>query len=316
MGAYQQWLNAGKAPGVYVSIQALAHRNVQGYDKETDCFRAMKNSAQPGDFNSNVADCNDFWVAVEGKKGAEGKNDCLLALALESKASGDGIVTIARPDSGDPDGQVLWLCKLAHSWGLSIVENHNNKEWRFGTLLKVLEGDGMGWVDMKRINETLLEHAFAPFAWGVPYGVGGGLRNLIARDNLSAKYAMCAYGNDLTPCCKFSETLEKTTLPGPFKVLRSKEALAKCETIVFPNEPGDNAMLVYFDGSDIWDPFKEGYGHSFQVVQARIKEQMANMPKTLSTETNHNYPASKAIKAKRVQLLKKYASKKLAQNYS
>lgn len=315
-GAYQQWMNGNKQPGIYVSIQALAHRNVQGYEKETDVFRALKNSSQPGDFNSNVADCYDYWTAVEGHKGREGKDDCLLALALESKETGDNIVTIARPDSGNPEEQVIWLCKLAHKWGLSFIESHNGKEWRFGTFLKVLEGDGMKWPEMKKIMNSMMEHGFPPFAWGVPFGVGGGLRNGISRDDLSAKFAMCAYGNSLIPACKFSETIEKTTLPGPFKVLRSKEALDNKETIVFFDEPGEDVRQVYYNGLDIWEPFKEGYGATPQAVMARMKGEMRTMPKTLTTDTNHNYPASKKVKEKRIEILKKYTNKKLAQNYS
>ena len=39
------------------------------------------------------------------------------------------------------------------------------------------------------------------------------------------------------------------------------------------------------------------------------------MPLTLTTEDNHNYPASDKIREIRIELLKKYAPKKLAQNY-
>ena len=123
-------------------------------------------------------------------------------------------------------------------------------------------------------------------------------------------------GRDLQPVCKFSETLEKTTLPGPFKVLRSKEALEARKTVVFAHEPGEDALVDYFDGSDIWDPYKEGYSDDFNAVKTRIAQQMDTMPRNLSTEDNHHYPASEEIKRVRVQLLKKYAPKKLAQNYS
>ena len=224
-------------------------------------------------------------------------------------------VVIGRPDSGDPSEQVLWLCKIAHKHGLSNVETILKREWRFGTSLKFIEGDGMSWEKMKEINNDLILHGFPPFAWGL-YGVGGGLRNELARDNFSAKYALCAIGKKLKPVCKFSETLEKTTLPGPFKLLRNKEALESKKTIVFPYENGEDAMVDYFDGSDIWDPFKEGYMDDFNIIKARISEQMDKMPLSLSTEENHNYPASDKIKEIRIELLKKYAPKKLAQNYS
>jgi nicotinic acid phosphoribosyltransferase len=311
-GAYQMWKNGNKTPGIYVSVQALAHRNVQGYEVETDCFRKLKDSGNPGDINSNVADCYDFWTAVEGN--GKGTDNSLLGLALESKRSGDGTITIARPDSGNPTEQVLWLCRLAMKHGLSKKEIINGKEWRFGTNLKVLEGDSMKWKSMRELNAEMMNIGCPPFGWGVPYGVGGALRN-ISRDDLSAKYAMCAYGNELTPACKYSETVEKTTLPGPFKLLRSPEALAAKKTIVFPWEPGEDVMVDYFNGLDIWDPFKEGFGADTLKEKARIKEQMATMPKNLRTEENHGYPASDAIRNKRIELLYKYAPKKLAQNY-
>jgi len=100
------------------------------------------------------------------------------------------------------------------------------------------------------------------------------------------------------------------------KVLRSKEALEQKKTIVFYNEPGEDALVDFFDGSDIWDPFKEGYDDDFNTIKSRIFEQMDTMPLNLSTEDNHHYPASDKIKEVRIQLLKKYAPKKLAQNYS
>jgi nicotinamide phosphoribosyltransferase len=305
-GAYQAWKNSGESTGIASSVSALAHRNIQGYENEADCHNALNESAGNGDIDSHVADCYSFFDTVEG---------ILLPIALKNAEDGNKKVVVGRPDSGDPEEQVLWLCKLAHKHGLSTVEIILKKEWRFGTSLKFIEGDGMTFESMKEINQELIEHGFAPFAWGL-YGVGGGLRNEMARDNLSAKYALCAIGKEKTPVCKFSETLEKTTLPGTFKVLRSKEALDSCITIVFPYEDGEDAMVDFFDGSDIWDPFKDGYMDDFNVIKARISEQMETMPLTLSTVDNHNYPASDEVKRVRVQLLNKYAPKKLAQNYS
>jgi hypothetical protein len=160
-----------------------------------------------------------------------------------------------------------------------------------------------------------MEFGFPPFAWGCPYGQGGGARNGLKRDNLSAKYALCAVGVEQRPVCKFSDTLGKTTLPGPFKVLRSKEALDAKKTMVFLHEPGENALVPYFNGNDIWDPFKEGYGNDFNIKQARIQEQFNTMPLSLTTEENHNYPCSDEMRDVRKALLEKYAPKKLKQNY-
>ena len=304
-GAYQAWKNSGEAPGIAMSVFALAHRNIQGYEHEEDCHRKLNEVAEDGDISSHVADCYSYFDTVE---------NILLPIALKNAEEGNGKIVVGRPDSGDPNEQVLWLCKIAHKHGLSTIETILKKEWRFGTSLKFIEGDSMDWKKMKEINEDLLEHGFPPFAWG-PYGVGGGLRKIF-RDDLSAKYALCAVGKGLSPVCKFSETLGKTTLPGPFKLLRSKEALESKKTVAFPWEDGDDVMIDYFNGNDIWEPFKEGYDDDFNQIKTRLKDQMETMPLTLSDEENHDYPASDKIKEVRIQLLKKYAPKKLAQNYS
>lgn len=304
-GAYQAWKNSDEQTGIASSVLALAHRNVQGYDNEEDCHRKLNAVSESGDIDSHVADCYSYFDTVE---------QVLMPIAMENIEAGNGKIVVGRPDSGDPSEQVLWLCKLAHKHGLSTVETILKKEWRFATGMKFIEGDGMTWQKMKEINEELIEYGFPPFSWGL-YGVGGGLRK-ISRDDLSAKYALCAIGKELQPVCKFSETLEKTTLPGPFKVLRSKEALESKKTIVFSSEDGVDALVDYFDGSDIWEPFKSGYDDDFMVIKQRIQEQWDSMPLNLSTEDNHHYPASDEIKKVRIQLLKKYAPKKLAQNYS
>lgn len=266
----------------------------------------MYDNSPNGTINSMVSDCYSFYDANE---------KYLLLLAQQSADEGTNKIVVSRPDSGDAKEQVLWLCKFAHKHGLSRTETILKKEWRFGTTYKFIEGDGMTWNSMREINEELMLHGFVPWAWGVPYGQGGGKRNDIKRDNLSAKYALCAVGKEDRPVCKFSETLEKTTLPGPFKLLRSKEALENKKTIAFSSEDGENYMVPYFNGVDIWEPFKEGFGNSFQVIKERIRTQMLTMPKSLTTDDNHNYPATDKVRDVRIALLKEYAPKKLAQNY-
>ena len=305
-GAYQAWKNGGEAAGVYTTVPALAHRNVQAYENEGDVYKKMYETAAPGAILSNVSDCYSSFNATE---------KYLLPLALDAAEKKNGITIIDRFDSGNPNEQVLWMCKLAHKNGLSTVETILNKTWRFGTTLKFFEGDGMTFPKMKEINAELMEYGFPPFAWGVPYGQGGGVRNDLKRDNLSAKYALCAVGKNLRPVCKFSETIEKTTLPGPLKLLRSDKALAYKQTIAFTHEDGADAMVTYYDGSEIWKPFREGFGFNFQEVQKRIIDQMATMPKSLTTKQNNNYPITEAVHKKRIELLQKYAPKKLVQNY-
>jgi nicotinamide phosphoribosyltransferase len=302
-GAYQAWKNANEVT-VGSSVNALAHRNVQAYELENDTYEAIYNSCGDNEIISMVADCYDFYHAVK---------EYLLPLAQRSVTEGNGKVVVARPDSGNPLEQVLWVCKLAKRYGLYETKVIDGVEWYYGTTLKFIEGDGMDYETMWKIIEALEYEGFAPHGWGL-FGVGGGLRNGLKRDNLSAKYALASKGNDNEGVVKFSETLGKTTLPGPFKVLRDPISMENKETIVFYNETGDNAMVIYFDGSQIHKPFGEGMDDNFLDVRTRIRTQWSTMPLSL-VKNGDKFPISDAIRTKRLELLKKYAPKKNAKNY-
>ena len=157
---------------------------------------------------------------------------------------------------------------------------------------------------MREIIEALMEEGFVPYSWGL-FGVGGGLRNALKRDNLSGKYALCAVGDDYKGVLKYGE-VGKTTLSGPFKVLRSAEALANKTTIVRPDEEGEDAMVEYFNGARINEPFGVGQDDDFLTIKNRIREQFDNMPNSLETVENGNYPASKTVLNDRIELLNKY----------
>ena len=303
-GAYQAWKNANLTT-IGSSVNALAHRNVQAYEEEFDCYKAIYDSCGQDEIISMVADCYDFYYAVE---------NFLLPLAKRSIIEGNGKVVVARPDSGDPLEQVLWVCKLAKFHGLYETKIINGVEWYFGTTLKFIEGDGMDYATMWKIIEALEYHGFAPYAWGL-FGVGGGLRNELKRDNLSAKYALAAKGDDREGVVKFSETLGKTTLPGPFKVLRGGMALESKQTVVFENEAGENAMVTYFDGSNVNKPFGEGMDDNFLDIRTRIRTQWNTMPLNLVNSDGDKFPISDAIRNERIRLLKKYAPKKNVKNY-
>ena len=304
-GAYQAWENSNRTP-IGSSVNALAHRNVQAYEVENDCYEAIYDSCENNEFISMVSDCYDFYPA---------NTNYILPLAIRSRDEGNGKVVVSRPDSGNAKEQVLWLCRLAVRHGLYTEKTNSKGEtWKYATTLRFIEGDGMTWSQMWEIIEALMEEGFAPHGWGL-FGVGGGLRNALKRDNTSAKYALCAKGNDNEGVVKFSDTLGKTTLPGPFKVLRTPEALENKQTIVFAHESGDDVMKVYFDGTKIWKPFGVGQDDNFLDTQARIRAQWDSMPLNLTSDTNHNYPASTEILEERRRLLAKYAPKKQAKNY-
>lgn len=303
-GAYQAWKNANESVGVFSSVNALAHRNVQSYENEEDCYKAIYDSCGDGEIVSMVDDCYDAKNAVR---------NYLLPLALQSKKDGTGKVVVARPDSSKEGyttkDQILEICDISVEAGLYTEMETKTGTWKCGTLFHFLDGDGKTSEEILDEIDYLIEHRYAFYTWGL-FGQGGGLRNYLKRDNLSAKYALSAVGKENKPVVKFSESIGKGTLPGPFKLLRNADALLNKKTIVFSHEEGIDTMILYFDGENIYKPFGVGQDDNFLDIKQRIKTQMKGMPLTLKSETNHNYPASDKIFEVKQKLLHKYAPNK------
>jgi len=305
-GAYQAWKNSGEAVGVFSSVNALAHRNVQSYLKENDCYEAIYNSCKDHEIVSMVDDCYDAKNAVR---------NMLLPLALRSKTENNGKVVVARPDSSK-DGyttldQIIEICDISVENGLYTEMTTKTGTWKCGTLFHFLDGDGKSCGEILEEIDALIDRGYAFYTWGL-FGQGGGLRNGLKRDNLSAKYALSAVGSNNRPVVKFSETLGKGTLPGPFKLLRTPEALATKKTILFADEEGEDAMVTFFDGTNINKPFGDCLFDDvyFLTVKNRIRQEMSKMPLSLRTDDNHNYPASDTIMDVRARLMHEYAPSK------
>jgi nicotinamide phosphoribosyltransferase len=305
-GGYQAWMNSNKIPGVCTSVYALAHRNVQAFDKEDGAYNSLYDSMEPNDFGSMVNDCYASRNAVLKYH---------IPLAIRSMKEGTNKVIVTRPDSGDALDEVMWTIQTAIQHGLfaEVDINNDGNKWFAATTLHYIEGDGLSHENILNILTKMLEARYIPWSWGL-FGFGGGQRNNLKRDNTSAKYALCAIGDE-QPVVKFSDTFGKTTLPGPMKLLRSKEALEKKQTIVFTNEPGENYHVIYFDGSSESYFDYPGMEDDFNIIKTRSHEQFDSMPLSLSTDENHGYPASDAMLETRRNLLQKYAPEKNIINY-
>jgi len=307
-GGYCYWKNSNESVGSAISVAALAHRNVQSYKTEYDCYRALYNDLKDGEIGSFVADLNNYKNAVflmDDNDETGVFKDCLLGLALESKRLENNKVVVSRPDSGSAIDQILWTCRLAMQHGLYREININGKIWFGATTLKFIEGDGMTWGEMQSINKALLDEGFLPWEWGT-YGVGGGLRNAIKRDNSSFKYALCALGNEDKSVVKFSDTPGKATLGGPFKLLRDTASLESGVTIKHSTEDGQDARVVYYNGLKE-DFFGDVMFENNLDIKARIQEQMNSMPKRLAMDI----PVSQKLLDIRLELMKENAPDKL-----
>ena len=305
-GCYQAWENNNRVnEGLFNTVNALAHRNVQTFKYEADCYQSLYNAMGDNHIGSFVCDCYSSYDAISNP---------LLTLALDAKKNDNGKTIIGRVDSGNAIEQIIYLCRLAHKNGLFTTKIIDGREWRFGTNFKAMASNDVTWEGMVEIYEALAEESFMPYSW-VLSGMGGKKRNDIARDNLSAKYALCAYGEDDTPACKFSEDLGKGTLPGPHKLLRTNTALVESKTVVFSNEDGIDARVKYYDGSKHNDPFGSILNETVNDIKLRIKQQVATMPLTLVTKKNLKFPISDLLREKRRELVATYAPKKQIFNY-
>jgi nicotinic acid phosphoribosyltransferase len=255
--AYNAYIN-GASSYDGISVDALAHRVVQGFVCEEDSYRKIYDSAENGDIISMVADCYNYKNAVE---------KYLLPLAKESIEKNNGKIVVCRPDSGDPLEDILWTIDLAEKNGLFEI----TRGFKYLTTLRLIHGDSMTFEKMITINNKLISMGWAPHGVLI-YGVGGFLRNIINRDNLSAKYALYKVGNRNT--VKFSNTPGKYTLPD-VKVLRDPDSLSSGITIVDPDHYGTDSLVKYYS----YGNRGKGLDDGFSQIKNRILNDFNIMPK-------------------------------------
>jgi nicotinic acid phosphoribosyltransferase len=285
-GHYQAFKNSGNV-GQGSSILALAHRNIQAYVHEDDCYQALNEAMEPGDLASFVLDCYNYKTAVV---------KYAIPTVIRNMESKNGKIMVFRPDSGDVVEQLLWTLEQLALNGLIQGEYRvdsfgERKLWKSPMHCKLILADGLTMADMLDIVDVLTVNGYE-FHKTIVFGSGGGLRNLLKRDNLSSKFAMGAKGEHNDPVCKFSEDSGKVTLPGPLKLLRNKEAILSNRTVVHEDEDGDSILETFYDGSDIWNPFGAPMNDSedFPTIKARIRQQMTIMP--LKLHETERYPIS------------------------
>lgn len=268
-GSYLAWKN-GAAAGIGNSVLAHAHRTVMGYKPHHLAYPAIYDAAKDNEIISEVADLYDYRYDVA---------HYLLPLALRSKVENNGKVVVARPDSAKDEAdmidQILGTINLAVANGLYTIAKSGLTQ---GTFLKVLQGDGMDKPAMMRVDNAIMNAGHDPMAWKI-FGCGGGLRNGLKRDDLSAKYYLCSVGFDERQVVKDSENAGKRTLPD-VKVLRTPESLQTGETIVLPDEEGLSAYVEYYNGLRSANPFGQGMKDDFMVIRDRVLNEFDVMPLT------------------------------------
>lgn len=270
--AFIAWvLNNKKCVGQ--TIHALAHRIVQGFQEEGQAYRNLY-QAKPGEYTSHVGDCYNFFRAID-------KN--LVPLALEAKETGG--VIVARPDSGEPLEQLLYLFNAAVEAKMFEIV-HKDLKLRGMTSLKSIEGDGMTFQSIIEINNGLLSEGYAPPYCGI-YGIGGSKRNLLGRDNLGLTMKLCAVGIEKRPVMKFSHTPGKGSVPGMVKICRE---VGK-PTVRLLDEEGEDINITWFDGS-LNKPF-ERPTEVFDSIRQRILKDF------------HKFPLPSDIYSDKIKSLKK-----------
>lgn len=231
-GAYLDWADT-KEPHA-CSIHALAHRTVMGYQYETQAHAALYHLGKVTGITAHVSDTYDFKQMVV--------NWC-KRLAEDPEWSQDGNVVVLRPDSGDPVDCVLHILRTAASFGLMEKAG----EYLVSKRVRWIQGDSMDYETMNQVIEACIENKFSPFGSGA-FGVGGWLRNSIARDHTGLSMKLAAVGKDKRPVCKKSDTPAKSSIPGEVEVLGHRD-----DYTVWPagTTEGNNLLEVWYDGREV-----------------------------------------------------------------
>lgn len=266
--AYAAWKDSGEQPAGSLSMYSLAHRVVESFKKEPDAYKSLYKFTQ-GDIASYVADCYNYRNAVK---------TMLLPLALDAKKAaengGPTTVICARPDSGDPFWEIMYVLNLAVQNGLyKEVTAADGTKLKAMTNLRVIQADGMSFKKMQQINERLIKAGFSPPDC-VYYGVGGGLHDSLSRSNTSAAMKLAEVGSEHRKVMKSPKgEPAKESIPGRVKICREPGK----PTVRSADEPGENVLQTWYDGTDGGPGVL--YQEPFNVVRDRVLNDFNAFPK-------------------------------------
>lgn len=165
----QQFYGAKEMPGF--SIAAMEHSTVTSWGQEHEAA-AYRNQLRksPTPVVACVVDSYDTHNAVENIFGGELREEILRR---------NGTVVL-RPDSGDP---TVVIEDIFNSVADKFGYEANAKGWKvLPKQIRVIQGDGVNYQNILRINSHLIRNGWSMDNWG--YGMGGALLQQQNRDTM------------------------------------------------------------------------------------------------------------------------------------
>lgn len=259
--AYLDWANNNRHPWGS-SIHALAHRTVMGYMREQDAHIALYNLGKQTGITAHVCDTNDFYFTVE-----------MLAdkMANDPDWSHDTNLVVMRPDSGDDLSCLKHICQTAVKHNLFTQDPDTGL--KCATRIRWIDGNSVDFSSMMHLIADLLNDGFSPFGFGA-FGVGGALRNNLARDHAGTSMKLSTYGLFHTFTAKRSEDVAKNSIPGIVAVLDNEKY--DLPTVVLKSQASisnrPNLLHVWYDGTDTDNLFKDPYTELISLARNRVRE--------------------------------------------
>jgi len=219
------------------SIPAMEHSTVTswGRDHEADAYRNMLRH-YPDGLAACVIDSYDTHNAVDQIFGTELRETVLRR---------NGTVVL-RPDSGDP---VIVLEDIFNSVAEKFGFETNNKGWKvLPSQVRAIQGDGVNYGNIIRINTALTKAGWSMDNWG--YGMGGALLQQQNRDTMRFAIKCCAInrGGKWSDVYKDPKTdPSKASIGGRLSLVdRDVNGRGDFVTVQEPDAYG-NVLLVQFE---------------------------------------------------------------------
>ncbi|KAL6061064.1 NAPRTase domain-containing protein [Balamuthia mandrillaris] len=256
-------LNGGKP--VAESVPATEHSVMTSWRTEREAIENMIDHHGAGVY-SIVLDSYDYVNCL----------DNILPTVAERKAAKGGVFVL-RPDSGDPVEAVLMGLRAGEkAFGATI----NKKGYKVLNQASVLQGDGIGYPEIKTILDTIMDAGYS--AQSVVFGMGAGLLQKVNRDTLSfaTKLSYIEYADGTKrDVMKYPKTdSEKISLPGELKVKRDP---ATGIPTIYPAtrddavEDKENLLKVVYDHGPVKDAFADV---DFDGLKERVQKEWSALP--------------------------------------